>query len=59
MINVGAVITPYILAHNLYVKSKTENQVRQELEASQTKEQELQSLLQSLLQPATMQQMAS
>jgi hypothetical protein len=59
VINVGAVVMAYILAHNLYVNSKREKEVRRELEVSQTKELELQSLLQSLLQPATLQQMAS
>jgi hypothetical protein len=44
----------YILAHTLYVNSKKEKEVRRELEASQTKALELQSLLQSLLQPATL-----
>jgi hypothetical protein len=40
-------------------KYRKKKQVHPELEASQTKAQELQSLLQSLLQPATLQHMAS
>lgn len=59
LINIGAVLFAYILAHNLYVTAKKERQGRSNLKASQVEVQELKSLLQSLLKPETLQEIAS
>lgn len=55
MINVGAVLLAYILAHNLYVNAKQKSLLQNELEVSNQKLQELQTVLQSLLKEETVQ----
>jgi hypothetical protein len=58
MINIGAMCLAYMLAHMLFVKSKSEKEAKRLMEEAQANHQDLQTALQSLLEPTTLQEMA-
>eukprot|EP00980_Cylindrotheca_fusiformis_P008843 scaffold1888_cov120-Cylindrotheca_fusiformis.AAC.13 len=57
--NVFAITLAYVLAHNLFVKSKKEQEARSELTQSQKANADLKHLLESLLQDSTLEEIAS